>query len=152
MRYFNLLLFVLFISLIPVFAQIPQPTSSGISDYWIGLFNSKENAEEFFLSFQKAVEADDKTVLTSIINFPVLTTLHNGKMIKISEKSFLTKYNHIFHKKFKKKILNAKVSDLWGFPQKMTFGSGSVWIVCSDNAEKKEPCNPKIITLNNQER
>lgn len=152
MRKIILLLFLFFQFSIFNYSQVIGPTAPGIKEYWKGLFDSKDDAEKFFIKFQTAVKENNKEAVASMTSFPFKASLRGDKSVQITETVFLQKYNQIFHKKFKDKILKATVANLWGMPGEMTFGSGSVWILCTGKPEKNEACNPKVVSLNNQER
>lgn len=107
------------------------------------LFGSHEPYHAFFSKLQKAVAADDKETVASMIDYPFATRI-GGKAIKIRDaKHFIADYDKVITSKVKAAVAKQRYEDLFANWQGVMIGDGEVWFSGVD-----EKNTIKIIAIN----
>jgi|HigsolmetaAR201D_1030396.scaffolds.fasta_scaffold00149_24 hypothetical protein len=99
---------------------------------------------EFFEKLQKAVQADDRQAVASMVEYPFAAHV-NGKAVKIRDaKHFVDDYTKIITPKVKEAILGQRYADLFANWQGVMIGDGEVWFSGIDDKN-----TVRIIAINN---
>ncbi len=136
---------------VPTSEYIPDSNAKDRGeDYWKAAFDSKEEAEEFFVKFQKAVANNDKKTVASMCSFPVYVYLGKSSKIKqVNRETFMKKYEQIFHPKYKEEVLRFKTTDLWATWVGVTVDGGQIWMRKFCQIKNPDACETTITTFNN---
>ncbi|MEO6050971.1 MAG: hypothetical protein ABIP78_06530, partial [Pyrinomonadaceae bacterium] len=134
---------------VPTSEYVPNSNAKDRSeDYWKVAFDSKEEAEEFFLKFQSAVANNDKKTVASMCSFPIYGYLGKSSKIKqINKNNFSKKYEQIFHPKYKEEILRIKTRDLWATWVGVTVDGGQVWMRSFAKSRTQILAKPLLLRL-----
>jgi hypothetical protein len=114
-----------------------------------GLDNDSE-VEQFFISFKEAIAKGDKRKVASLVSYPIMVNLANGRRTKIGNVAdFVRAYDHIFDAKFKRLIATTEVKDLWAKYSGVAMPGGEIWFNgIVRNVKRPERYVIKITTIN----
>lgn len=91
------------------------------------LFGSHAPYQQFFDKLQKAVGADDKQTVASMVDYPFRARI-NGKAVKLNDAAhFIADYNKIITAKVKQAIAKQTYATLFANWQGVSIGDGEVW-------------------------
>ncbi|ASV88441.1 hypothetical protein CES85_3683 (plasmid) [Ochrobactrum quorumnocens] len=107
----------------PVRAQTTAETNQNLD----ALFGNHEPYQHFFLKLQKAIKAEDKQAVASMIDYPFRARI-GGKAVKVKDAAhFAADYDKIITPKVKQTVLDQTYPALFANWQGVSIGDGEVW-------------------------
>src|SRR5215467_6624551 len=142
-KYFFLALLLLSISTL----SITGAQGLGDRNYSVGTPSQdvgEAELEAFIAALQKAVAADDRQKVASMIRYPIVILAGGRSVLFKSPSSLVASYDLVFTARRKKLIAEARAEDLFGNWRGAMIDNGDIWINTVDSG------GLKIVTVNNE--
>lgn len=112
------------------------------------LFGSHKPYHAFFDKLKKAIAADDKKTVASMIDYPFKARINDKAVTIKDQKHFVEDYDKVITHKVKKAVSKQTYADLFANWQGVMIGDGEIWFsgICSDDACKQQTI--RIIAIN----
>ena len=109
-------------------------------------------AQEFFNHLQQMLKADDRTGISNLVKYPLITEIH-GKRVNIRNRTiFIRNFDEIFDTGIRCAILGSTEKDIWGNIHGFTieYGGniGSIWFD-GFRASNETDYTYRLMTVNN---
>jgi hypothetical protein len=81
----------------------------------------------FFHRIQNALQQNDRTEISRLTEYPLLTTRHGQKHWIRTRNELLGNFDQIFDSGVRCAVMRATDKDVWGNSRGFTVGSGAIW-------------------------
>ncbi|OHV84470.1 hypothetical protein [Rhizobium sp. LCM 4573] len=126
----------------PAIAQTAADTDKSLD----GLFGDHKPYADFLAKLQKAVAADDKETVASMVDYPFQARI-GGKAVKINDaRHFIADYDKVVTAKVKGAVAKQTYPTLFANWQGVMIGDGEVWF--SEIGKDEQHMAVKIIAIN----
>lgn len=92
-------------------------------------FGTDEDVEKFMKNVKSSILKNEKSWIANHTNYPIKTTLKNGKAVTIkNKKQLIENFEQIFHQDFKDKIKSFCTCNMFNNYHGAMLGNGQIWI------------------------
>ncbi len=113
--------------------SVPAVSAQEKNRFQVSGVNNDKEVERFFLDFQRAIAADNRKKVASMMAYPLHVNFYSDSLKKNyriirSATTFLKFYNNIFDNALKKFIAKTSTNDIWGNYSGIATPQGEIWI------------------------